>query len=57
MRANESARRRMGRERGEARLSLGFPPVLSSHRSLRACSFSIIAIFIGKRELSPWKLI
>ena len=35
----------------------GFPPVLSSHRSLRACSFSIIAIFIGKSELSPWKLI
>ena len=57
MRENESARRRMGRERGEARLSLGFPPILSSHRSLRACSFPIIAIFIGKRELSPWKLI
>ena len=50
MRENESARRRMGRERGEARLSLGFPPVLSSHRSLRACSFRLLLFLLGKES-------
>ena len=50
MRENESARRRMGRERGEARLSLGFPPVCLPIVHCALALFRLLLFLLGKES-------